>query len=78
MKKYALIAICSLAPTLSLFSHQCEVKSLVHDKIQNLSFILHQYEYQGCKYELDFNYHVGYIRGQIKAYEEVQDLMHRL
>lgn len=46
----------------------------LYTRINQLNQILCNYEYEGIEYQLDFNYHVGYIRGQIKAYQEVNNI----
>jgi len=68
--------ITALGFTLPLSAHSCEGKSLAHERIKQISFLIAQYEMEGCDYELDFNYHMGYLRGQIKAFQEVENLLH--
>jgi len=37
-------------------------------EVKNIDFMLNCYEMDGDIYEMDFNFHVGYLHGQRKAY----------
>ena len=46
--------------------------ALADRKAQEIIFVLGQYDDQGIDYELNFDYHMGYLLGQLKAYQEIQ------
>jgi hypothetical protein len=48
-----------------------QLREYAKNHINDIDYQLNMYEFAGANYKLDFNYHVGYLNGQRKAYYDI-------
>lgn len=57
------------------FEPDCEEDILIYlqQKMNDIGYTISNYEYEGCEYKINFDYHVGYISGKYDAYKELSN-----
>lgn len=74
MKK--LIALFCIFAISNLFSQDLEeVKNKINDQLDIIEYILCEYDLSGTDYDVNFEYHVGFLNGRAQAYRECLNLI---
>ncbi len=68
-----MLFILPLSATLSpeQINRFSELKEYAKNHVNDIDYQLNIYEFAGANHKLDFNYHVGYLNGQRKAYYDI-------
>lgn len=74
MKFYLFRYMCFFLPIFSnLCAENLNPKEHAKRQISLIDNMMDTYELEGSTYKLDFNYHLGYLLGQRKAYQDMID-----
>lgn len=57
----------------NLVAEDCNPKEHAKSQIAFIDHMMNTYEFEGADYKVDFNYHVGFLLGQRKAYQDMID-----
>lgn len=75
-KTIFMTTLCALLMTNELFCCNYEdIKVRVESNIKSIEFIFEQYELDGYDHNINFDYHVGYLRGKSNAYKEIRAML---
>ncbi len=74
--------ICTLFCLFSLIcqANECEdqrkeLNEFIQSHLRRINYCLSLYEYEGAEIEFNFNYHIGYLNGQLQVYQEVKNII---